>query len=83
VDALGWFFNRVPKEGDVTSDLRCPCGNPECLLKVNRDAGWLPVSWFKERGIRSLGEVLPRKKETHVRGSPREWMEGLLRPSVN
>ena len=50
VDSLGWFFNRLPR-GEVVIDMRCPCGDPECVLKPNKDLGWLPLSYFQVRGI--------------------------------
>jgi len=59
VDGLGWFFNRLPKE-DEDGDLRCPCGDPECFLKPNREVGWQPILYFEERGIRDLDEVRER-----------------------
>ena len=59
VDGLGWFFNRLPKD-DFQVDLRCPCGDPECFLKPNRDLGWQPRSYFEERAISELDEVRER-----------------------
>jgi hypothetical protein len=59
VDGLGWFFNRLPKE-DIEADLRCPCGDPECFLKPNRELGWLPLSYFERLGIADLDEVRER-----------------------
>lgn len=70
VDGLGWFFNRLSKEDENTCDLRCPCGDPECFLKPNQNAGWLPVPWFEERGIRDLDEV-------RERGSPHRGKVGV------
>ena len=61
VDTLGWFFNRLPKE-DLAADVRCPCGDPECFLKPNRDLGWLPLSYFEDRRIPCLYEVQERNR---------------------
>ena len=61
VDTLGWFFNRLPKE-DFSADIRCPCGDPECFLKPNRDLGWLPLSYFQQRGISCLDEAQERNR---------------------
>jgi hypothetical protein len=61
VDGLGWFFNRLPKE-DVAADVRCPCGDPECFLKPNRDLGWLPLSHFQDRGIPCLSDAQERNR---------------------
>ncbi|MGC1649681.1 MAG: hypothetical protein WA741_27980, partial [Candidatus Sulfotelmatobacter sp.] len=70
VDGLGWFFNRLPKE-DICVDVRCPCGDPECFLKPNRELGWLPLSYFEQRGIPNLNEI-------RERGSPSSrWKDGV------
>jgi hypothetical protein len=61
VDGLGWLFNRLPKEDDEC-DLRCPCGEPGCVLKPNRELGWLPLAYFGEHGIRDLDEIRERGK---------------------
>lgn len=63
VDGLGWFFNRLPKQ-ELQADLHCPCGDPECFLKPNRELGWLPLAYFRQRGI-------PELHELRERGSPR------------
>jgi hypothetical protein len=61
VETLGWSYDRLPK-GDVAADVRCPCGDPECFLKPNRDLGWLPLSYFQDRGIPCLYEAQERNR---------------------
>jgi hypothetical protein len=60
VDGLGWFFNRLPNEDEDSCDLRCPCGDRECFVKLDEQSGWLLVSWFEEHGIRDFDEVRER-----------------------
>lgn len=69
VDTLGWFFNRLPAEDEEVFDLHCPCGAPGCFLKLDSEAGLLPVIWFEEHGIRDLDEVRDR-------GSPHSEVVG-------
>jgi hypothetical protein len=73
VDGLGWFFNRLPKEDDEC-DLRCPCDDPECFLKPNRELGWLPLSYFEERGIRDLDEARERGSPLRRRKDGGTWV---------
>jgi hypothetical protein len=73
VDGLGWFFNRLPKEG-MEADLRCLCGDPECFLKPNRELGWQPLSYFEERGIADLNEVRERGSPSPCRKDGASWV---------
>jgi len=61
VDSLGCVFNLLPEE-EVAGDVPCPCGDPECFLKPNRDLGWLPLSYFQDRGIPCLYDAQERNR---------------------